>query len=226
MTESETFLLDELYESEAAIRSDAHQEDVKRLAAMERETETLQAKIAAKVSRRALAILAWKQSTAYSEDVHAAVEAIADEAPDHVDPNPELWDKLADLEDRADAAAASLQHASSCAQHNEPAFPNGPCDCGAEDEAPEWIVAEPQAPNDASHYYSPLADEGPNPPTDFPLCTEGVEAADDELFEESVEPLRKVVGSAMDVSDEALAEARRADERDAQSGKWANGSDI
>ena len=27
----------------------------------------------------------------------------------------------------------TIQHASDCAVHNEPAYPNGPCDCGAED---------------------------------------------------------------------------------------------
>lgn len=29
-------------------------------------------------------------------------------------------------------ACATIQHASSCAVHNAPALPNGPCDCGAE----------------------------------------------------------------------------------------------
>lgn len=33
------------------------------------------------------------------------------------------WPELKDIE---------VSHASSCAVHNEPALPNGPCDCGAE----------------------------------------------------------------------------------------------
>jgi len=31
--------------------------------------------------------------------------------------------------------ATEIQHDSDCAQHNEPAYPNGPCDCSARRKA-------------------------------------------------------------------------------------------
>lgn len=48
--------------------------------------------------------------------------------------SPTLKDKPQGNLDRLSAAlsAEPVVHASDCAQHNEPAYPNGPCDCGAE----------------------------------------------------------------------------------------------
>lgn len=51
---------------------------------------------------------------------------------------------------RAAASKADTVHASDCATHNEPAYPNGPCDCGA--EAPPAAKGEhnPQEPDPTS----------------------------------------------------------------------------
>ena len=42
------------------------------------------------------------------------------------------WCRGAALGCNCEACSSGPPHRSDCAVHNEPAFPNGPCDCGAE----------------------------------------------------------------------------------------------
>jgi hypothetical protein len=168
-------LLAELYAAEEAMRSDQHAKDNANLEhlkesakSIENEREVLEATISARISRRAKAILAWKQSLAGTEDVHAAVAAMVGR---------EAYGASAAAEALPELQEANAETAGTVAR-------------------------------DASHYYDAAQDESIENPTDFPVCSEGVDNWD------VTEAVRPIIGSAMDVTDEQLAEARRKDERE------------